>query len=297
MSEYEPRFARAPLWALIWRMLLSSLGIVIIGVFLSLAFRGEHFTLISLITDSLIYFALYKITISQMEKHNLAVKGLSAPYFKMGSDLTRVLLVTLLTAVTAYSFFYFLLTVLAFLPGLFDRLVPYILDITFAEDISLGYLFVIAVLIAPVVEEIFFRGYLLNKWADMYGVRKGIVFSSVAFMAIHVRSLFLPQLLVGLLCGLVYVKFNHLIYPILVHMLYNLLVLLASVWLSYGSPADLEETVLALRGSWSLEFLIPGIVFLLSFSAIVVLFTRYLQSIDSHGSPYSQNVHLLDQHF
>ncbi|EXJ22690.1 CAAX amino terminal protease family [Alkalibacterium sp. AK22] len=295
MSEYEPRFAKAPLWALIWRMLLSSLGIVIIGVFLSLAFRGEHFTLISLITDSLIYFALYKITISQMEKHNLAVKGLSAPYFKMGADLTRVLLVTLLTAVTAYSFFYFLLTVLAFLPGLFDRLVPYILDITFAEDISLGYLFVIAVLIAPVVEEIFFRGYLLNKWADMYGVRKGIVFSSVAFMAIHVRSLFLPQLLVGLLCSLVYVKFSHLIYPILLHMLYNLLVLLASVWFSYGNPADLEETVLALRGSWSLEYLIPSIIFVLAFSALTILFTVYFQSLTFKGSPYSQNVQLLDQ--
>ena len=294
MFTYETTFEHASLWAIIWRIALATLGVIILGAMLLVAFMGEHVTMIGLLTDGLIYFILYKITISQMKKQSLSVAALSSPYEKTVSPLIRVAGWTILTAVVASLFVYFFVSVLTFIPTLFDRIVPYVLELTGSEDLPVFYLFIVAVIFAPVVEEIVFRGYLLNKWVDKYGVNKGIIFSSVVFMAIHLQSLFIPQLLVGLVCGVIYVKYNNLIYPIIAHALYNLLVILPLFLAPSVSIADAQAEFLMLREGLPSEYVVYSALFILSLIFLIWLLRREWESLRNSESPYAQNIHSIE---
>lgn len=294
MFTYETTFERASLWAIIWRIALSTFGVIILCAVLLVAFMGEHITMIGLLTDGLIYFFLYKITISQMKKQSLSVAALSSPYEKTVSPMIRVAGWTILTAVVASLFVYFFVSVLTFIPTLFDRIVPYVLELTGSEDLPVFYLFIVAVIFAPVVEEIVFRGYLLNKWVDKYGVNKGIIFSSVVFMAIHLQSLFIPQLLVGLVCGVIYVKYNNLIYPIIAHALYNLLVILPLFLAPSVSIADAQAEFLMLRDGLPTEYVVYSALFILSLIFLIWLLRREWKSLRNSDSPYAQNIHSIE---
>lgn len=290
MSTYEPTFEKASLWAVLWRILLISLGVVVLGGILIVAFMGEHLTLIGLLTDGLIYFGMYKVTLSQMKKQSLSVSALSKPLPKNNRSLVPVVGLTALTALAAYSFMYFLMTLLTFIPPLFDFVMPYLIDISFTEELPIIYIFIVAVILAPIVEEIVFRGYLMNKWIDKYGVKKGIIFSSLIFMIIHFQSLFIPQLIVGLLCGLLYVKFNNLLYPILFHALYNFMVLLPSLFINYGAPQEAQDALFSIRHSLPMEFILISGVFVITLPVLYVYSKRFFHSLRKVDSPYAQNI-------
>lgn len=290
MTEYEPTFEHASIWAVVWRFLLAALGVVIVGVFLLLAFMGEHLTLVSLLTDGLLYFALYKLTLTLMKRQSLSTKALSRPTPYSHNKIVNLVGLTALTAFVATSFMYFIITLLSFFPSLFDRVMPYILDITLVEDMPFVYLVFVAVVFAPIVEELFFRGYILNKWADKYDVKKGIILSSVVFMIIHLQSFFLPQLLVGLLCGILYVKYNNLLYAIVFHALYNLFVILLSLFIQAGSPEEVQAAFLAVRDSLPLEFSLFSLLFLISFGVLVYFIKKLFHTLRMQKSPYALNV-------
>lgn len=290
LSTYEPTFEKASIWAIFWRFILISIGSIILGVVLILTFMGQHATLISLVTDGLIYFLMYKVTLSQMKKHSLSINALSRPLPETERSLFPVLGLTALTAIVAYSFIYFFMTLLTFIPVLFDLIMPHLIDISFTEELPFFYLFVVAVFFAPVVEEIIFRGYILNKWVDKYGVKKGIIFSSVVFMIIHLQSLFIPQLIVGLLCGLLYVKFNNLLYPIFFHAVYNFIVIMPSAFIHYGNPEEAQETLLAIQDTLPVEFILTSILFLVSLPLLVYVSKRFFKSLRKTNSPYYENI-------
>ncbi|MGZ5037214.1 MAG: CPBP family intramembrane glutamic endopeptidase [Usitatibacter sp.] len=96
-----------------------------------------------------------------------------------------------------------------------------------------------SVLVAPIAEELFFRGYLLNLWIARRGIVFGVVASSIVFGAFH-RQTALFAAPMGLLLALVYLRYDSLWPSILVHAAYNLL---AFPWLLAGlfyvkSPDD-----------------------------------------------------------
>lgn len=78
------------------------------------------------------------------------------------------------------------------------------------------------VLLAPVVEEAVFRGFLLNRWMSKYGTFKGIAFSSAAFALLHVDIM--GGAVFAVVLSLIYVKTRSLFGPIIVHIANNTLV-------------------------------------------------------------------------
>ncbi|GAB2482877.1 hypothetical protein GCM10008929_05170 [Alkalibacterium psychrotolerans] len=297
MTEYETTFEKASIWAVVWRFLLAALGIVVIvGVFLLIAFMGEQLTLVSLVTDGLLYFSLYKLTLSLMKKQSLAVKALSRPVSYSARDVLNLFGIAGLTAVVATSFIYFIVSFLTFFPALFDRVMPYFISITLVDDISFVYLVFVAVIAAPIVEELFFRGYILNKWADKYGVKKGVIFSSLAFMIIHLRSVFIPQLLVGLICGLLYVKYSNLLYAIFFHAIYNLFVILPSLFIQTESLEDIQAAFLAVRNQLPLEFSLVSLLFLISFAFLLYSMKKSFRKLRTRHSPYALNVQKIEEY-
>lgn len=74
-------------------------------------------------------------------------------------------------------------------------------------------------IIAPVIEEILFRGFLLNRWRQKYGVKRAILFSSLIFAFVHIDIL--GGIVFSTVLSLIYLKTQSLIGPILVHIANN----------------------------------------------------------------------------
>ncbi len=74
---------------------------------------------------------------------------------------------------------------------------------------------------APLVEELVFRGFLLQRWSMKWGLRWGLIASSVLFGLLHLNNP-LGLTLFGLVMGLLYVRTHSLWVPIACHSLNNL---------------------------------------------------------------------------
>jgi len=112
-----------------------------------------------------------------------------------------------------------------------------------------GSMLVGVLVLAPVLEELLFRGFLLNRWATRYGARKAIIFSALVFAIVHVISP--ATFFFGLLAGVAYVRTRTLRVPIFLHFLNNLL---AVLWQAATSLLSGNESV-------TLEELLQGAIF------------------------------------
>lgn len=94
-------------------------------------------------------------------------------------------------------------------------------------------------LIAPVVEELFFRGIVVNRWSIKWNLSKALIFSSIFFAIAH-NDLF-GALSFSLIAGLFYLNARSLWLPVILHILNNFFVLITSIVSIFGknnSPID-----------------------------------------------------------
>lgn len=83
-------------------------------------------------------------------------------------------------------------------------------------------IWVAGVVLAPVAEEIFFRGYVLRAMSARKGYARGLVYSSVVFGLVHFNlAAFLPLALGGMLLAVSYRRTGSLWTPIVAHSLNN----------------------------------------------------------------------------
>ena len=83
-------------------------------------------------------------------------------------------------------------------------------------------LVILTVIIAPIAEEIVFRGVLLSALADRWGVTVGIVGSAAVFSAIHLSLVAGPALFpFALILGWLFVRTKSLTVCIVTHALFN----------------------------------------------------------------------------
>jgi len=115
---------------------------------------------------------------------------------------------------------------------LFDLQIQPDISPLFAELASPGWVFVIGVVLAPLVEELFFRGFLFAGFRQQYGWKKAALLSAMFFALIHMQpTAILPIFLLGLIFAYLY-HVSASIWPaILMHMLSNGLAL-GAVYLS-----------------------------------------------------------------
>lgn len=90
----------------------------------------------------------------------------------------------------------------------------------------------VTVLIAPILEEIFFRGILLKDISVSWGPRWGIFISSVIFSALHFNIIqAIPAFLMGLVFGYIYVHTRYgLTNVIMIHIINNLMASVSLFW-------------------------------------------------------------------
>ena len=81
------------------------------------------------------------------------------------------------------------------------------------------FLLVIVLVVAPVIEEVLFRGVMLHRIAVKWGLGPAIVVSSAVFGLLHVN--FVGVGVLGIVMALLYVRTRTLIVPIACHVLNN----------------------------------------------------------------------------
>lgn len=88
---------------------------------------------------------------------------------------------------------------------------------------GLWFLFVVAIVVlAPVAEEIFFRGYLYPSLRNKLGIFFAVLVNGILFSAAHFDLLgFLPRFILGCGLALIYERSRNISGPICAHALYN----------------------------------------------------------------------------
>jgi uncharacterized protein len=105
-----------------------------------------------------------------------------------------------------------------------------------------------ACVVAPITEEFIFRGVILQRFSTKWGIRAGLLLSSLLFGCFH--SNFIGLSLFGIILGVFYIKTRSLIVPIAFHALNNILAtlmpLLPNNLLSYIPIEQLRSSYLYL---------------------------------------------------
>lgn len=93
------------------------------------------------------------------------------------------------------------------------------------DVITIGCYVIIVGVLAPLWEEVLFRGFLLPSLAKLVTPWPAVTLTALLFAWMHSSSeAIVPLLLVALGCGALLVRFDNLLPPILLHGLYNLYV-------------------------------------------------------------------------
>lgn len=94
------------------------------------------------------------------------------------------------------------------------------------EPYLLGFTLFVAIL-GPIIEEIFFRGFMYKAFRTKWGVRGAVIFSAILFASLHHSLLaFIPIFLLGVVLALLYEKSGSLLAPMAFHVMHNFLMVL-----------------------------------------------------------------------
>jgi uncharacterized protein len=111
------------------------------------------------------------------------------------------------------------------------------------------------VVVAPIVEEMFFRGLLLQRWAVKWGIRPAILVSSLLFGCLHANPVGLTMF--GLVMAVIYIRSRQLWVTILAHSLNNSIAVLLSEVGGTGPATAL--TLKTLQDGWLIGLVLVGV--------------------------------------
>ena len=114
----------------------------------------------------------------------------------------------------------------------------------YATSISSWIFFAVSALIfAPIMEELFFRGIIFQKIAISKNVLTGLFISAILFAVIHFRYDLIPLFLMGIISATLYFKNKQLASPIIYHFTYNLIVVVRRLYSQLFSDPTLSAQV------------------------------------------------------
>lgn len=173
----------------------------------------------------------------------------------------------LIVSITAHYMFYFPLSYVS------PKLVSWVvldqsLELCTGDSALTNVLmFLIAVVIAPVLEEFVFRGLLLTRWTLKWNVRWAILLSSLAFGLGHGNIL--GTFFLGYVLCVAYIETKSLLVPISMHMANNGIVWFLSATSVFLPESDANMTLAQWRSYWWVA-LLAG----LAITPWVILFVR-----------------------
>jgi uncharacterized protein len=97
------------------------------------------------------------------------------------------------------------------------------------------------VVLAPIIEELLFRGVLLSRWSAKWGMRKAVLISALAFSIIHFDKL--GKFLFALCMSILYLRTQTLLVPIAAHALHNAIAIAITIVAAHNVGASANNTI------------------------------------------------------
>ncbi|WP_425804004.1 CPBP family intramembrane glutamic endopeptidase [Desulfitobacterium sp. Sab5] len=244
------------------------------------------------IDSEILYYLLSGIFIIWIAKRNkMNIKNLvgKLPNFKDNISPFGVFICVCIFSVASLLIIFFLMTFLIDINrvvGLNSEVFSKIHTVKQTQSLTKIILTVIdPILLAPVFEEIFFRGILLHRLSEKFNsIRIGIFLSSVLFGILHLWGFF-GAFIFGVFTSVIYIKTKKLLVPILYHSLYNSY----NVLMMFNSTSNNSEIDFSEIGIVRMAFLIFGFI---GISLTIPFIFRYVRKNISESNnklPYFIN--------
>ena len=147
----------------------------------------------------------------------------------------------------------------------------------------------VAVVLAPVIEEVLFRGVLLNRWAVKWSVGKAVVATSLAFGILHANPVGIT--VVGLVAAILYLRTGTLLVPIAFHAANNLIATILEFMAGPLEPMEVAAEIQEFRdtglGLWG----VAGVAVTLP---VLVWYLRRHWPGRGAGIPYARQVNIAE---
>ena len=106
--------------------------------------------------------------------------------------------------------------------------------------LNIVLLYISTVLLAPITEELFFRGIILRRLGIKHNTQKAIIVSSFVFSILHFDINFFTLFFLGIILSILYYQTKTLIVPMVFHACYNFIIV--SIW-TLSNVVDLDLQV------------------------------------------------------
>ena len=127
---------------------------------------------------------------------------------------------------------------------IFPQYVEYLTNKEYATTVIGWLCFAIsALLLAPIIEELIFRGLILQKVAVKNSINIGLLISAIIFTLMHFRFDVVSLFVAGVLYGILYLKTKQLAAPILCHFFYNLIVVVRRIYNYFFSSVNPDAKI------------------------------------------------------
>lgn len=194
--------------------------------------------------------------------------------YKNKINLKLILFVVFVNIVFAQGFNSLALYNLSFV---FPNYVKHQINAKYFNNIPEILLFSVSViLLAPAIEELLFRGIILQKWSTKWGVRLGVLTSSLLFGAIHLNVAIFSLFILGMMLSVLYFKTRNLLTSILCHCFYNITVTIFHLFYFFSnSPAEREAFISVSNYQTSMQPLLGQRILLISLTAPLIVYFLY----------------------
>ena len=155
-----------------------------------------------------------------------------------------------------------------------------------------------ALIYAPIMEELFFRGIIFQKVATKKGFSNGLIISSLLFAAIHLRYDLISLFLTGVITVLLYCKTKQLTTSIIYHFVYNFIVVARRIYYQLFSSTDSSVKITAAEYQ---QYFSDRIELYILFLAISIpylcyfIYKNYPRNYNIQQLPYFANRKIVDE--
>lgn len=252
---------------------LSYLIILIFSLLNNLKFSVliENLSISFLVEICSVFYLTFVLFINFQQKNPAFDKIIN---YKNKLNIKLILFTVIVNVGFASSFNSIALYKLSFL---FPSYVEYELNEKYFNNIPELILFSIsAILLAPVIEEVFFRGVVLQKWSKKWGVKSGILTSSFLFAVLHFNTAIISIFILGVMFSVLYFKTRNLLTSILCHCFYNIIVMIINgVDVFSQSPTEREAFISVSDYQTSIQPLLGQKVLLVALTLPLIVYFLY----------------------
>lgn len=250
------------------------LVLIMLSIFLSIILATMDYISVLTMDDNLFqmlfYISILLWFLWQFIKHKDKVIDLTGTYTKVVNWKEIALIIFFHIIITLGSIYIILLLVTYIEPTAINNVLSEEGGNIPQTITSKIYYAITAVILAPIVEELIFRGVILNRIMIKWGIGKAIVISSVIFGFAHYKMAVIGALTFGICMALLYIKTKNILISMTAHFINNLLVCIV-MFIPTGTSTS--EGVMTLEEARILGMVI-GIPFM--FASIVFLY-KYIK--------------------